>query len=155
MKRLIISVLAAALMLLPLCACSNTSHIEDTNGAADTSLCALTDEELASSHPRCFTQGALQSHKNDDFTFQAQKMSGVTSLHKFTAEADKTYKVESSITLESGNLRLYILCGGEIIKDIPVGSDQTVTLSGITGKCDIRIAGESARYHGELNFTKA
>ena len=83
MKRIIASVLAAALLLLPLCSCSSVQHIEDTNGAEDTSLCTLTEEELVSPHPKCLTQGSSISHYKNMVYFLPLKMSGVKTLDKF------------------------------------------------------------------------
>ena len=102
MKRIIASVLAAALLLLPLCSCSSVQHIKDTNGAEDTSLCTLTEEELVSPHPKCLTQGSSISHYKNMVYFLPLKMSGVKTLDKFTVKAGETYEFTGAVTVNSG-----------------------------------------------------
>ncbi len=146
MKRIIASVLAAALLLLPLCSCSSVQHIEDTNGAEDISLCTLTEEELVSPHPQYIMQGSKLNQKSGAISFATRKMSGVMILDKFTVKAGETYEFTGATTVNSGNVRIYIVCDGEIVLDIPTGYTTNFTLSGVEGKCELRAAAESAKF---------
>lgn len=152
MKRIIASVLAAALLLLPLCSCSSVQHIEDTNGAEDTSLCTLTEEELVSPHPKCLTQGSSISHYKNMVYFLPLKMSGVKTLDKFTVKAGETYEFTGAVTVNSGNVCIYVICDGKIVLDIPTGLFNSLPLSGVEGKCELRAAAESAKFSLDISI---
>ena len=113
MKRIIASVLAAALLLLPLCSCSSVQHIEDTNGAEDTSLCTLTEEELVSPHPHYIMQGSKLNQKSGAISFATRKMSGVMTPDKFTVKAGETYEFTGGLHLWKRQMLLSI-AGGTI-----------------------------------------
>lgn len=151
MKRIIASVLAAALLLLPLCSCSNMQHIEDTNGAEDTSLCTLTEEELVSPHPHYIMQGSKLNQKSGAISFATRKMSGVMILDKFTVKAGETYEFTGAVTVNSGNVRIYVICDGKIVLDIPTEFFNSLPLSGVEGKCELRVAAESANFSLDIS----
>lgn len=136
----------------PLCACSSVQHIEDTNGSEDTSLCTLTEEELVSPHPKCLTQGSSISHYKNMVYFLPLKMSGVKTLDKFTVKAGETYEFTGAVTVNSGNVRIYVICDGKIVLDIPTGLFNSLPLSGVEGKCKLRAAAESAKFSLDISI---
>lgn len=91
-----------------------------------------------------------QKINNKIFKFSSHKMSDVMKLFSFTASAGQTYSFSATSTLSSGNLRVYFLHDGKIIEDIAVGKADTVTVGGINGEVQLRIAGESANFSLEI-----
>ncbi len=138
-------IFAALLLAAALTACGGFTHIEDTNGD-DTSLCALTEETLTANGTRSLANFSSTRRKNGEVSFRAEKMSGVRSIYCFRAKDGETYTLEISSALENGNLRLFVWCDGEILQDVSTGEAQTVFIDGVSGRCEVRAAAESAKF---------
>lgn len=136
---------AALLIAVTLTACGSVTHIEDTNGA-ENSLCVLTEKELTDKHPNSLSNVSVLNEKDGVTEFSVRKFSGVKSIYSFQAKEGGSYTFEVTSELEEGNLRLFVWCGGEILQEIAVGGAQTVTVSGVNGRCELRAAGESANF---------
>lgn len=147
MKKYTALLLALAVLLS---ACGSFSHIPDTNGDADTSLCSITPEELTARSVRVLEQNTMRSTSNGRTSFRTQKLSGITEICRFTGQEndDCVFTVRSAVT--SGNLKLYFYSDGKILYDIPAGQTVTVTLPGMQGQCALRAAGESAAFSVEI-----
>ena len=147
MKKLSALLLALAVLLS---ACGSFSHIPDTNGDADTSLCSITPEELTASSVHVLERNTVRSTSGGRTSFRTQKLSGITEIYRFPnrEEGGCVFTVRSAVT--SGNLKLYFYSDGEILYDIPTGQTVTVTLPGGRGQCALRAAGESAAFSVEI-----
>lgn len=142
MKKLL-SILLIATLLLAFSSCT-LSHIEDTNGD-DKSLCTLTEEEILGNSTYVQTISSTSTRGNT-ITYKAKKMSGVNVMKKSIQPQGNTFVINSSITLNQGNLRVVVSCDGEIVCDIPLEKNQVTTIDNLGGKYDIRVAGESAEF---------
>lgn len=127
--------------LLSFSACGK---IKDENGEENTSLCQLTLSQLTAKNPALLEVGSIENNKNGVYSLTVNSLSGVKILYKFDASEELNYSFKATSTLKSGNLRFYVLCGGGIVKDVPVGESVTVELAGLSGITEFRIAGESA-----------
>lgn len=146
-KRLLCAVLL--LVLAAMCACdASILQIRDENGAEDTSLTALTEEDLLDPMPQVIKQGAKRSNDRDAgvITFKVEKMSGIEVLDSFTAEEENTYTLTVTSSRTAGNLRLYVCTQDAIVRDIPIGEEQHIVLSGLSGIVSVRAAAESAAF---------
>lgn len=84
--------------------------------------------------------------------FLPLKMSGVKTLDKFTVKAGETYEFTGAVTVNSGNVRIYVVCDGKIVLDIPTGLFNSLPLSGVEGKCELRAAAESAKFSLDISI---
>ena len=146
MKKMILVVLLFGVLLLTAC----TSHIADTNGEEDYSLCALKPEELTATSPKYLKSFSAQKQTNGTYSIKVGKMSGVEKLFSFSVSADepKTFVVTTHRT--AGNLYLYVYQNGQILQEIPIGESQQITISGESGTCEIRVAAGSAAFSVEI-----
>lgn len=150
MKKLLLCVaMLLAMVMLPACDAS-ILPIEDTNGEADTTLATLTDSDLTDPAPQVIKRGAKQSNKKGICTLNVKQMSGVEVLYSFHADSEQTYRFKVTSSLTSGNLRLFAVADGAIIADIPIGKEQDVTISSISGVTSLRAAAESAAFSVEI-----
>lgn len=147
MKKLSALLLALALLLS---GCGSLSHIPDTNGTEDFSLCSITQEELVAKSTHVLQQNTVTASSNGRVSFRTQKFSGITEIYRFTNRdgGDRVFTVSSDLT--GGNLKLYFYSDGKILYDIPVGQTVTVTLPAVEGPCALRAAGESAAFSVEV-----
>lgn len=146
-KRLLCAVLLLAVAAL--CACdASILQIRDENGDGDASLVTLTEEDLLDPMPQVIKQGAKRSGDRDAgiTTFTVEKMSGVEVLDSFTADEESTYTLTVTSSRTAGNLRLYVSTKDAIVRDIPIGSEQQITLTGLSGVVSVRAAAESAAF---------
>lgn len=149
MKKLLLCALLLAAIALVACDAS-ILQIDDTNGADNSQLAVLTDDELVDPMPQVIKYRSVHSDKNGVCSFRVEKMSGVEVLLTFDADTDATYTFTVSSSLTAGNLRLYICVGNAIVTDIPLGAAQSVTVSGISGVASLRAAAESAAFSVEI-----
>ncbi len=144
MKKTIckIAVLLLLLSISLLTFSSCMSHIEDTNGEDDFSLCSLTDEDIAGGGSY-LEQGSVRSEINGKVKIRINKFSGVNTIESIKIRGEKK-TLTLTATVDSGNFRIVIVKDGEIFADLKVdGTQERVTLSD-NGEYDLRIAGESA-----------
>ena len=147
MKKLSVLLLALALLLS---ACGSLTHIPDTNGAEDFSLCSITQEELVAKSTHVLQQKTVSSSSNGRASFRTQKLSGITEIYRFTNRdgGARVFTVSSDLT--EGNFKLYFYSDGKILYDVPVGQTVSITLTGVEGPCALRAAGESAAFSVEI-----
>lgn len=142
-KRLFLTALSIGITFCALLWISTFGHMKDTNGA-DTSLCALTEEQVFAknvSH-RCFLPYKMDV--GEERVFGALNLSGIYPLMDFHADGEDILVQVRVIDLFRGNLRIVLLCDGEYIADIPAAEDACVTVENANGDYEIRIAAESA-----------
>ncbi|MBE6703291.1 MAG: hypothetical protein E7585_07785 [Ruminococcaceae bacterium] len=153
MKTKALCLILCALLLFPLLFTACGRHIEDTNGA-DTSLCALTEEELLSKTASYSSVGSLSSHVNGKQTLRVKKLSGVYAFNSYLAQSN-SLTVTISTTLYAGNLRILLLCDGAHLADFTVNQAETLTLQNANGhRYEVRLAAESAKLDAEVAFTE-
>ncbi len=147
MKR-VIFILTVILCMSLLCSC--VSHIEDTNGEDDYSLCSLTDEDIIDG-VSSLMQGSMSNKRNDRGSMSVQKFSGVQTIDSINVRgAEET--LTCTVNVESGNLRVVIVKDGKIFADLAVdGIKDSVTLTE-SGKYELKIAGESACFEIEYKI---
>ncbi|MBQ8407286.1 MAG: hypothetical protein IJY39_00325 [Clostridia bacterium] len=144
----IITVVLLSAVLLTSC-----THIEDTNGA-DTALCTLTEEDILASTNSSTRIGSVSSQVNNKYSLKVKKLSGVFDYTSLNLQAGQLLVIESDVVVESGNLRIVIVCDGEYVADISVGTDQHIEVKiDRTDKYEIRIAGESANFTFQFTYT--
>lgn len=147
MKKLSVLFLAVALLLS---GCGSLSHIPDTNGTEDFSLCSITQEELIAKSTHVLQQNTVTASSNGRVSFRTRKLSGIAEIYRFTnwEAGDCVFTVSSALT--EGNLKLYFYSDGKILCDVPVGQTVTVTLPGVEGPCALRAVGESTAFSVEV-----
>ena len=62
------------------CGFDNLTHIEDTNGENDISLCSLTEEDLLEKNPHALFNMSSTSSNNTKTTFKCNIFSGVSDI---------------------------------------------------------------------------
>jgi len=147
MKKLLATVICAV-CLLSLMSCA--SHIEDTNGAENTSLCSLTDEDIIDG-TSSVAQKSVSNKRNDRGSMRIEKFSGVQLVDSMNVR-DKAETLTCTVNLKSGNFRVVIVKDGKIFADIKTdGTEDSVTLTQ-SGKYELKIAGESANFEMEYKI---
>ena len=147
------AVLAAGLLFLSAMTACSVGHIKDENGDKDTALSTLTKEDLCAEHPHVLEQNAFKSSVDNKISYRVKKMSGVKILHTFHLWSSDPVTLTVSSAVKRGNVRLYVVCNGMILRDIPVGQDeQVIKVSGMTGNCQVRVAAESAEFSVEIMY---
>jgi len=140
-----IKTLLPLLIVLTSCGTNNLSHIEDTNGDDDYSLCSLTEKELLSNNPHALFNISTSSTNSDGtFHFTCTTFSGVYDILKSSFKPSENESYEVNATITSGNGVFFLYQKGNKLKDIEWGTGQTITVEGVTSQYCWRIAGESA-----------
>ncbi len=146
MKKFI-QVLCALFMAFSLCGCSET--FEDRNGAENTSLNTITNEDILA---KSITSSGLEYTETNfmgitTFEYHDNNFNGVEEV--FYVDYFLPSHVEVSVNyieLESGNFRMYVINEGKILKEIENGVfAESYIFEDITGEFYIRVAGESAK----------
>ena len=132
-----------SLFSLASCGFDNLTHIEDTNGENDISLCSLTEEDLLEKNPHALFNMSSTSSNNTKTTFKCNIFSGVSDIASYTIKEKTSFTVTSLI--EEGNGDFFIYQDGKRIYSIGFPYNDTIVLSDVTGKIYFRIAGESAK----------
>ena len=139
--------------------------IEDTNGAFDTSLTTVCVEDVQiNSYSAIMLQsrnvgsntnvgGILKKYDFDSCTVSARSLSGVMTVQATNVDSDNlTMKIDS--TLEAGNMEIFIIVDGEVVRTAEVNKAETVTLTDIAGKdVVVKIGAESAEMEIAVNRT--
>ena len=148
MMKVISAALLCVMLSLTLCSCA--SHIEDTNGEGDYSLCTLTDEDIIDG-TTTLLQGSASNKRNDRGEMSAEKFTGVETVDSINVR-DAAEKVTFTAAVESGNFRAVIIKDGEIYADLKIdGTKDSITLTE-SGKYELKIAGESACFKLEYKI---
>ena len=139
-----------SMLSLASCCFYNLTHIEDTNGEDDISLCSLTEEVLLEKNPHALFNMSSTNSNNNKTTFKCNIFSGVSDIASYTIKEKTSFTVTSLI--EEGNGDFFIYQEGKRIYSIGFPYNDTIVLSDVTGKIYFRIAGESAKM--EITITK-
>ena len=146
MKKL----LAIALIISTLIALCSCTMIKDTNGADDTSLCTITDEDIING----MTPTAILTTTfsiNERYSIGMKYFSGVDDIAYFDMNGEDI-TVTLSAEVKKGNFAVVLVNDGKIVGRFDTsGEDSTVTLEKAYGYVYIRAAGESANF--KVNFT--
>ena len=122
--------------------CSCASHIEDTNGEDDCSLCSLTDEDIING-TSSLSQRSISNRRNDRGSMSVEKFSGVRTVDSINVR-NTAETLTCTVNVNSGNFRAVIVKDGEIFADLTIdGTKNSVKLTE-SGKYELKIAGESA-----------
>ena len=149
-RILTLSLLLVLLACLVLTGCDE--HIVDANGD-DTSICTITKAQLEAEVPEYLEEGMLASQTDGEHTVRFAQLSGVYDMSNHLADCE-TLTITTEITLTKGNLRVMMMCDGQFIQDIPLGSN-TLVIKGAKGKYYLRIAGESAELDAKIVFAES
>ena len=132
-----------SMLSLASCGFDNLTHIEDTNGEEDTSLCSLTEEDLLDNHPHSLFNMYSTSSNNNKTTFKCNIFSGVSDIASYTIKEETSFTVTSLIEQGNGDFFIYQDC--KRIQTIGFPYDGTILVNSVAGKIHFRIAGESAK----------
>ncbi len=151
MKRIVLA------LILGLCVCllssCNVRRIEDTNGDLN-ELCHLTDEDiLGGSENYSAFLSAWSRHKNGA-DYATRSLSGIYDLYYFTLDAPCKLTFRCDGVLEEGNLRVVLLSDGSYVTDLPIGTEQELTLQANKGEYLVRFAAESAKFEFSLTVDR-
>ena len=145
MKK-IMTILCACFLVLGLCGCGET--YEDTNGENNTSLNTITDENIIK-----MDLGA------SNISYSETNVAGISTAEYSSKNFNGVYEVQYSnylfanrvevqvdyINVKSGNFKLVILIGDEIVKEVPNDAfAETYVFENVDDTLSIRVAGESA-----------
>ena len=141
--------------------------IEDTNGALDTSLVTVTREDVLArenSYSAIMLQsrnvgsdtnvgGRFDEYDSDFCAVSARKISGVLTIQATNVNAEKlTLKIDS--TLMAGNMEIFLIVDGEVMRMAEVNKTETITLMDIAGKdVVVKIGAESAQMEVSVKRT--
>ena len=144
MKKCFALMLAVVLALS--CTACGSAKIEDTNGADNTALNTITDQnilklDLPSAGHGTKTTGLLSKQVE----FNSKDFSGVVEI-LWTDMAAGSFIVDlMDYTVTGGNFRMVVVNDNRIVADIAPGTDQ-ICINDLSGYVSLRIAGESAAY---------
>ena len=130
--------------------------IEDTNGAFDTSLTTVCVVDVQTNRysatmlqsrnvgSNTNVGGRLNPYDFDLCTVSARRISGVLTIQATNVDSDKlTLEIDSTLT--AGNMEIFIIVDGEVVRTAEVNKAETVTLTDIAGKdVAVKIGAESA-----------
>lgn len=150
-----IAIIAASLLLLCVCLCSCV-HIADTNGEEDYSLGKLTEEDIVDNADNFQAMSSNKQGMQGGATrYTTKKLSGVYTIGNVYSNNASCLIIKSTVTLESGNVRICLVQDGKIIADIPLGENMETRIENPSGKYKLKIAGESASLTMEYNVLAA
>ena len=132
-----------SILSLASCGFDNLTHIEDTNGEEDTSLCSLTEEDLLKKNPHALFNMSSTSSNNTKTTFKCNIFSGVSDIASYTINGTESFTVTSLIEEGNGDFFIYQDC--KRIQTIGFPYDGTILVNSVAGKIHFRIAGELAK----------
>ena len=139
----------------------NGGHIDDINGAEDTSLAVITMEQiqsgnwnataLLSSESRMgmqsdvrFVKPLLDEYDYNQLKCSAKKISGVKAIHA-TYSHSNTLVLECDVTLVAGNMELMLFVDNVYHSHIPINDHTLIRLDDISDKLvTVIMAAESA-----------
>ena len=132
-----------SMLSLASCGFDNLTHIEDTDGENDISLCSLTEEDLLEKNPHALFNMSSTSSNNTKTTFKCNIFSGVSDIASYTIKEKTSFTVTSLIEEGNGDFFIYQDC--KRIQTIGFPYDGTILVNSVAGKIHFRIAGESAK----------
>lgn len=131
------------------------SSIEDTNGAEDTSLTTITDENIIALDMGALNAASVSVSEADlaGFTFSSfvkissNNFSGVHEVlyNYYVLPSDFVLDL-SGFTVDGGNFKMVVVHDDQIVATLEPGETVNYCLEDVTGRVSLRIAGESADY---------
>ena len=94
--------------------------------------------------------------KDGSYALKVGSFSGVKTLGSFTVEEDQTLcEVQSTLTGTKGEAKLLVLNTGDetLAAQWPLGSQDPMSVTLPAGKYDLRIAGKSAGFEGQVSLS--
>ena len=140
------------LFCLTLVSCG-ISHIEDTNGIDDYSLCYFNESDLTKSI-NCTTFNSIESDTNNKFTYSCKKLSGLLLVKTIEPNGDNV-KLNVEVNIDSGNAVVGLVSGDNIVYIFPLNQTSTFVLSNRYSKVHFKILGESANIKVSVELSKA
>ena len=136
--------LAAVLTALLLCGCSQYDDKYD-------------DEDFLTDEANHYATTLWASHIQSDGTYalQAGSYSGVRTLRTFTVQEDGTAcEVNSTLTRQKGEAKLLVVNVQErtLVAQWPLDSQDPLSVTLPAGRYELRIAGKSAGFKGNISL---
>lgn len=136
--------LAAVLTALLLCGCSQYDDKYD-------------DEDFLTDEANHYATTMWASHIQSDgvYALQAGSYSGVRTLRSFTVEEDGTAcEVNSTLTRQKGEAKLLVVNVQErtLVAQWPLDSQDPLSVTLPAGRYELRIAGKSAGFKGNISL---
>ncbi|HHU55466.1 MAG TPA: hypothetical protein GXZ48_02085 [Acholeplasmataceae bacterium] len=128
-------------------------HIDDTNGDDDYTIETFSDADITKSSSSYVMYGSTTTSMNSKTEFKVQKFSGIRTLETVKA-SNETIIFNFDSQCISGNLRIVIVQGEEIIKDVNINGQSTVTIENANGTYILKVVGESAKFKLEYSIEK-
>ncbi|MBQ3253544.1 MAG: hypothetical protein IJA65_03220 [Acholeplasmatales bacterium] len=139
MKKFLLIIVTFSLLL-----CTSCSHIKDTNGEDDYSLCDITDKDIIKGRSSLSVVSTEVNSKNS-VKYTAKKVSGVLELKSVDLDEGDTLVIEYDIKVESGNARVCLVTD-EILLDLNINDTNTVSYTAPkTDNYQFKLAAESAK----------
>ena len=129
------------------------SHIEDTNGIDDYSLCYYKEEDLSGSI-NCTTFKSIESDTNNKFTYSCKKLSGLFKVKTIEPNGDNV-KLKVEVNIVSGNAVVGLVSNDQIVHIFPLNQTSTFVLSSRYSKVQLKILGERATIKVSVELSKA
>ena len=148
MKRLLIWVLSA-MLLLSCTACFDViDHIEDTNGPEDFTLQTLTDENIIKLDVGARGVWETTDNITNTVSYSSDKFTGVYEIYGENIWATRYEITVNHARVDSGNFKMVLLVNDDIVHEFTLNElTQTLTIEdGVSGYVSLRIAGESAKF---------
>jgi len=128
-------------------------QIEDTNGTEDFTIQTFTDSDITSNRSSRTTFNSSIITYNNNTKVKIGKFSGVYELESFkVSNQTLVFNIESSCT--NGNFRIVIICDDEIVNDVKINSNETITIENTNGTYSLKIIGESAKISVDYSIIK-
>lgn len=148
MKK-VLCFLLAGILCLSLVGCGE--QYEDTNGPDDYSLETITDENIIKQDIGASGLKYTEMELGDLLSsseYSSNDFNGVELLYttNFIMESD-VYVYIGTMSVNSGNFKLAVVCDGEIIKEIPIDTfNEQFLFEDLKGDFSVVVAGESADF---------
>lgn len=141
MKKIITAIIVF-ITLFVITGCNVIKEYEDTNGLNNYDLQEISDEMILNS--KVYNQvGCVTSSINHQFTYKANKLNGVVTIHKFR---NGNCNIVIDFEVIKGNGKLVLCTKDEIIHIFNVNEKQQKYTISANEESYLRIAGESCQF---------
>ena len=123
-------------------------HIEDTNGAENTTLTTITDSNIIKLDTGALAPVTISRPMlSDGLKFSSKKFTGVYEVlyNNYIGASDFELDL-TSFTVTEGNFKMAVVHNEKIVAVIEPDTFVNYRLENISGTVSLRIAGESAAY---------
>lgn len=126
-------------------------HIEDTNGADDTSLTTITDQQIIDKSIDALNVGTRTGFINGMVEISSKKFTGVYEVlyNNYIGSSDFMLDL-CDFTVSGGNFKMCVVHDGKIVAVLEPDALVEYTLENISGRVSLVIAGESAEFSFEM-----